>query len=192
MHEPVDHKISITKNVLSHLSDFNRRANHVGDARQRAMLTTLWVWDHPAITTLQWNLAKLYPLSTGYTWLGLNDLQQDIRMDACEDCGSTATYYIHPWLDRIIPQQCSQKKQHPYGFGDKLMQADTSLSLWCTGLHFHFSFRDARRLEDIQRLDRFRIQFHGSWIWLTKKINKCVALANYEKILSECSHYIFI
>lgn len=62
------------KNVLTHLPDFDRCAAQVGDARQRATLATLGVRDHPAVTTLQGNLAELDPLSTGYARFWLNDL----------------------------------------------------------------------------------------------------------------------
>lgn len=55
------------ENVLTHLSDFDWCASHVGDAWQRTTLTTLGVGDHPAVTTLQGNLAKLDSLSAGYT-----------------------------------------------------------------------------------------------------------------------------
>lgn len=55
------------ENILTYLSDFDWCASHVGDAWQRTTLTTLGVGDHPAVTTLQGNLAKLDSLSAGYT-----------------------------------------------------------------------------------------------------------------------------
>lgn len=59
---------------VTHLPDFHGCATHVGDAWQRATLTTLWVRDHLAVTALQRNLAKLDPLSAGYAGFRLNDL----------------------------------------------------------------------------------------------------------------------
>lgn len=53
-------------------------------------------------------------------------------------------------------------KRHSYSFGDELVKTDTSVALRSSGLGYHFSLRVARLLEDILRLDRFRVPLHGS------------------------------
>lgn len=61
-------------NIFAHLSHFDRRGNRIGDAGQGAVLLTLGVRDHPAVPTLQRDLAKLDPLSTRDTGLRFDNL----------------------------------------------------------------------------------------------------------------------
>lgn len=68
-------KSPIAANVLAHLSHFDRRGHGIGDARQRAALPALGVRDHPAVPTLERDLAKLDPLSTWDAGLGFDDLR---------------------------------------------------------------------------------------------------------------------
>lgn len=66
------------KESLTHLPDFNRSSTWVGDAWQRATITTLRVWDHPAVSALQWKFPKLDSLPTGYARLRFYDLWKTI------------------------------------------------------------------------------------------------------------------
>lgn len=65
-------------NGFTHLSRFDRRGNGVGDAGQRATLPALGVRHHPAVPTLERDLAELDPLSAGDAGLGLDHLRREV------------------------------------------------------------------------------------------------------------------
>lgn len=58
----------------THLSDFDRRADHGGDAGQRAAIATLGVSDHSAVAAFEGDFAELDPLAARHARLRLDDL----------------------------------------------------------------------------------------------------------------------
>lgn len=132
--------------ICAHLSNFDRRGDRIGDARQRATLPTLGVRDHPALPTLQRDLAKLDPLPTRHTGLGFDDLRPDAR-DQQVGAGEVTSVR-------------SQTTTH--SFGDKLVKPNASLALWRAGLSPHVPLGVAGLLEEVLRLDGLRIKFHSS------------------------------